>query len=807
MKTIPSSPPGGIAGLLFVIGLLVVAGLGSASAQTTSTGAGASGTGYKVGTLTVKFVGTANVNEQMVRANMQLHEGGALDDTIYDRDIRNLYKTGLFELIEIKREQVDEHTFNLVVEVTPKYRVLAVRYEGNRGVKTKRLQEEVKTKPNTALDERQVKEDSEKIRKYYEKVGYNEVAVTYRVDRDRSTGFGTVVFEIREGDKVKISDVRFAGNHFLKSKKLRGLIETKRWWIFSWLTDSGRFEDDQFEDDLGTLRDYYQDHGFLDVDIPEDKVLFEYPRRSHLIITIFINEGRRYHIGDITFTGNKVHSSALLRKVVRNKPGAVFSPSKLEKDVSRLEDFYGKDGYLNDVENGTRVRLVRKPNLTTGNIDVEFDIDEGERFNVESIVIEGNVKTKSTVILRELALAPGDVFNTTAMKFCKLSLDNTRFFENVDVTPQDTNIPGRENLRVAVQEGKTGTLTFGAGFSTLEGADIFAEISQSNFDLFNSRSFFQGGGEKFRVRIELGELQNAIIVSFEEPWLFQKMLDLSFSFFRTTNDYESTYYQEIDSGATISLRKRLFELIDATLQYEFEVVEINDVSLSASPIILASAGDTTESKVSLALTRNTVDKLIDTTSGNKLSFTTTLAGGPFGGQANYYQFVFEGTQFFPVFTAQTQVLELIAHGGVMDNYGSYGGGPASNYASSGGVPYFDAFYLGGPNDLRGYAYRTVSPRDIYGEPIGGKTFGFFSAEYTFDIISPIRFAVFYDAGFVNPGAYDFNVNNYNDDWGVGIRMFVMGAPLSLDYGIPIRGDNFYPNKNGGQFNFSFGTRF
>jgi len=116
-------------------------------------GAGTSGTGYKVETLTVKFVGTANVNEQMVRANMQLHEGGALDDTIYDRDIRNLYKTGLFELIEIKREQVDEHTFNLVVEVTPKYRVLAVRYEGNRGVKTKRLQEEVKTKPNTALDE------------------------------------------------------------------------------------------------------------------------------------------------------------------------------------------------------------------------------------------------------------------------------------------------------------------------------------------------------------------------------------------------------------------------------------------------------------------------------------------------------------------------------------------------------------------------------------------------------------------------------------------------------------------------------
>jgi outer membrane protein insertion porin family len=806
LKTILSNRLGGIAGLLFVIGFLMVTGPGSASAQTTAGEVSPTGTGYKVGTLTVKFVGTANVNEQLVRANMQLHAGGELDDTIYDRDIRNLYKTGLFELIEIKREQVDEHTFDLVVEVTPKFRVLAVRYEGNRGVKTKRIEEEVKTKPNTALDERQVKEDSEKIRDYYQKVGYNEVSVTYRVDRDRSTGFGTVVFEIREGDKVKIADVRFVGNHFFKSKKLRGTIETKRWWIFSWLTDSGRFQDDQFEDDLGTLRDYYQDHGFLDVEIPQDRVLFEYPNRSHLIITIFINEGRRYRVGEITFSGNKVHSSALLRKVIRSKPGAVFSPSRLDKDVSRLEDFYGKDGYLNDVENGTRVRLVRKPNLTTGNIDIEYQVDEGQRFNVESIVIEGNVKTKSTVILRELALAPGDVFNTTSMKICKLSLDNTRYFENVDVTPQDTNIPGRENLRIAVEEGKTGTLTFGAGFSTLEGADIFAEVSQSNFDLFNSRSFFQGGGEKFRIRVELGELENAIIVSFDEPWLFEKMLDLSFSFFRTSNDYESTYYQEIDSGATISLRKRLFELIDATLEYEFEVVSIDDVSTSASPIIIASAGDTTESKVSLSLTRNTVDKLIDTTSGNKLNFTATLAGGPFGGQANYYKLEFQGAQFFPVFQTLNQVLSLLAHGGVMDNYGSYGGSASNAYGGS-GVPYFDAFYLGGPTDLRGFAYREVSPRDIYGEPIGGKTYGFFSAEYTFDVISPIRFAVFYDAGFVNPGAYDFNVNNYNDDYGIGLRMFVMGAPLSLDYGIPIRGDNFYPNKNGGQFNFSFGTRF
>ena len=110
-----------------------------------------------------------------------------------------------------------------------------------------------------------------------------------------------------------------------------------------------------------------------------------------------------------------------------------------------------------------------------------------------------------------------------------------------------------------------------------------------------------------------------------------------------------------------------------------------------------------------------------------------------------------------------------------------------------------------PNDLRGFEYRTVGPKDTSNEPIGGKSYGFFSAEYSADVVSPIRFAIFYDAGFVNQGAYDFSPVQYNDNFGFGLRLFVAGAPLSLDLGIPLTGDR--SNKRGNQFNFSFGTRF
>lgn len=736
-------------------------------------------------------MGTANVNEQVVRANMQLREGSPLDLLTLDRDIRSLYRTQLFDFVEVKYEDVGNNTLNLILEVTPKYRVLAVNFEGNERVKSSRLEKEVKIRPNQALDEKQVKDDSEKLREYYQKSGYNQVTISYTIDRDRVGGFGTVTYKIREGPKVKIGEVKFTGNTHVKARALRGQLETKKWWLFSWMTGSGRFKDDLFEDDLDKLRDYYRELGFLDVEIPQDKVLFNYPDPDKLQLVIHIDEGRQYRIGDITFVGNEIFDSGLLGRVVRRKKGMVFVPSLLDRDVERLEDFYGKDGYLD-----ARARPLRKPNLQTGAIDIEYTIAESSQFNVESIVIEGNTKTKSTVILRELVLTPGDVFSTVFMKFSKLRLENTRFFEDVNVEPQETNIPNRRNMRVAVREGRTGNLTFGAGFSSLERATLFAEVSQSNFDLFNRRSFFQGDGQKFRLRMQLGSLSSEVVLSFEEPWLFEKQLGLGFSIFRTSSDYNSTFYSQIETGFEVFLRKHLWELWNGRLSYTYQIVDIQDVSPSASPIIQQLAGTNALSRIGLQLERDTRDKIINTTNGNRVEVNLNLAGGPLGGADinNFYSLEFRGSQFFPVFETQAQVLSLIARGGVIQNFG-----PAND------VAYYNKWYLGGPTTLRGFEFREVSPRDQFAEPVGGKTYGFFSAEYSLDIVSPIRFAIFYDAGFVNKGAYDFNPASYNDNFGFGLRLFVAGAPLSLDFGIPITGDKV--NKKGNQFNFSFGTRF
>lgn len=252
--------------------------------------------------------------------------------------------------------------------------------------------------------------------------------------------------------------------------------------------------------------------------------------------------------------------------------GNVFSPSKVDEMIEKIRIYYGEYGYIDTI-----VRAQRKPNVESGDIDLVIDIIESGKFYLESINIQGNTKTKSEVIIRELALAPGDVFDLARMKSSENRLKETRFFDEVNLSPEATNIPNRRNLRVVVKEGRTGNLTFGAGFSTIESLVATVEITQSNFDYENYDSYFQGAGQKFRIRGSIGLKSNQIIVSFEEPWVFNRNLAYGIDAYRTDTGYYSDYYSEVRLGATNYLRKRVYELIEARLAYKLELVDIYDV--------------------------------------------------------------------------------------------------------------------------------------------------------------------------------------------------------------------------------------
>ena len=763
----------------------------------------------KVNEVRVEFDGFKSVSEEFVFSNVQLRRGMNYNTALVDQSIRTLYGTGHFEFVEVKVENSDDGSVNVIFEVIPKYTIERITYSGNQKYKEGRLSSKAELEAGVPLDEYQVSEAADKVEAYYVKKGYPDVTVDYRIQRNEATGYAVVLFDIDEGSNVKIKGLLFEGNSVIEDKELAEVLETQQTDWLSWLTGSGRFDEVKFKEDLELLRIYYRNQGYLDVVIDADDVVLDFKADEQLYITIPVTEGELYTVGKLSIDNATIFTTSELLGAVETASNDPFSPEKVDAAASAVREYYTSRGYLD-----AGVRAERVPNMNTRAIDVIFRVRESEKFYVESIKVEGNTITKTRVIIRELALRPGDVFDLKRMATSENRLRNTRYFGDVRMNPEATNVPGRRDLSVTVSEGRTGNFTFGAGFGSVESAVVYFELTQGNFDLFNYRSGFRGDGQKFRFRASLGSTSNEVLIAFEEPWLFEQRLAFGVELFRAESDYNSSDYNELRTGFELYLRRRLFELVEARMSYRFEMVEIFDVDFGTSnpsqpdsldgsrpndgiaDVYQAADGETDiVSKIGLSLLRDTRNSLMFTRSGNRTTLSSELAG--IGGDVNYLKLEARTAQFIPTFDKYDQTLSIIGRIGT-----------ASPYGDSEDVPFYDRFYLGGPDSLRGFEHRDVGPRDSDDdeEAVGGNSYGMLSFEYGFRLAEPLGLVAFYDWGFVNESDYDFSPSGYASNWGIGARIILMGSPLKLDLGFPLTvPDN--AEDNGAQFNFSFGTRF
>lgn len=792
--------------LFFSVASLLAAGLSSQF-----TYAQEAETYPRINRIITEFDGFRSASDQYVMANVQLRPGMNYNPVLLDQSIRTLYSTGYFELVEARVDKAQNQTIDVVFELVSKYTIERIRFLGNDKYTDSRLASKAEIETGSSLDEYLVSVGADNIAAYYVEKGFPDVEVDYRIQRDEQTGYAVVTYDVDEGGKVRIDEIFFEGNEAFTDKKLLKQLETSEHGWLSWLTGSGKFDEKKFKEDLSILRKFYRDSGFLDCEINEDKVSIDFVESDEIVITIPVVEGQLYYLGEFSVENATIYTTDELLGELRLEKGDPFSPQDVDAAAIAIRDYYTSSGYLD-----SRVRAERVPNMETRQIDVVFRVRESEKFYVESINVEGNTKSKSRVIIRELALSPGDVFDLRRMNVSERRLKNINFFEDVRLNPEPTNIPGRKDLGITVREGRTGSFTFGAGFGSVESAVIYFEVSQGNFDLFNWRSGFQGDGQKFRFRASVGTTSNQVLIAFEEPWLFEQRLAFGVEIYRTESDFNSADYNELRTGFEIYLRRRLFELVEARLSYRMELVEIFDVDRNPDPALAGTdiradgsvandgvadvfqraEGEDLVSRVGLTFLRDTRETLLFTRKGNRSSLEFEYAG--IGGDINYYKMEGRTAQFIPTFDTYEQSLSIVARAGSVAPFGQ-----------SDSVPFYDRFYLGGPDTLRGFDYREVGPRDsdttARDEAVGGNSYALVSFEYGFRIAEPLGLVVFYDWGFVNENDFDFSMSNYADNWGVGARIMLMGSPLKLDLGIPITS----PEGVGGgtQFNFSFGTRF
>ncbi|PYK19554.1 MAG: outer membrane protein assembly factor BamA, partial [Verrucomicrobia bacterium] len=635
---------------------------------------------------------------------------------------------------------------------------------------------------NHAVDEQQLEEARQKIIEIYQGRGFTNVSVDFRIDPiDEKRGTARVVFTVNEGAKGAVSQIRFEGNAHASQKVLRKQMKTRGKTLIHFMDKSGRLDEVQLEQDLDKIREYYQDHGFIDVEIKD--VRKERTEKGPMIITIVISEGPQYHVRKLTITGYQHTTEPKVRTLLKMKEGSVYSPKQLRDDAKAVADAYGSGGYVD---------LVITPEGTpagTGLIDVHYTIEESVRSFVNRVNIEGNTRTKDKVIRREVLVAPGDVFNTVRVDTTKKRLENLGYFAKVETYPEDTDIPGRKDLTILVQEKRTGSLSFGGGFSTVDKLVGFVELTQGNFDLFNWPSF-TGGGEKFRLRLQYGTERKDFLLTITEPYFLDRRLALTGQAFYNEANYLSADYDQRNYGFSLDLRKPINAYMYGTLGYTLQNVEIFNVASSSPEFILTQSGTFTESKVFSSLVLDTRDNPLLSRRGQRITFSPAIAGGFLGGDTQIYGLDLEGSQYFHL----PKDTILLLNGEIAT---------VSQWGSGSEVPIFERLFLGGSNNLRGFPFREVGPQQN-GEPVGGQSMARATLEWTFPIIEKARGALFYDTGFVNTSEWSFGFNHMASDVGVGLRLDLPIGPLRLDYGYPVMRDGY---NGGGHFNFNVGYQF
>ncbi len=730
----------------------------------------------------VQYVGAATVARERILSNMSTKVGDAFSQAAIEQDVKNLYGSGDVENIRILSEPSGSDGVKVIVVVQTRAALSEVVFLGNSQIETSRLQREVELKVGNTVDEIAVQDGQRAIEKLYQKKGFPDIDVLYSIKAAAQTGYSRVVYTINEGEKASLRDILFRGNTVFSERELRNEMELKEKSLWAAFTKSGRIDNNTLEDDIERLESHYRNHGYLNARVTDVEKVRVGGEKVDLVITMA--EGMRYDVASVSIAGLQAFSEAELLPTLRQTPGAAYSAELVEQDVQTVKDYYGSRGYAE-----ARV----SPQITQADQDtlnVIYNVYEGGKFYIEKINIDGNTKTQDKVIRRELKVAPGDEFNTVRLAASRNVLENLGYFSTVEFLPTDTGTEGFKNIDITVAEKSTGTVNFGAGFSSIDNLVGFVDVTQSNFDVSNWPRF-TGGGQKFRAGLKFGTERRDFIMSLTEPWFLDRKLSLGGEVFYRDIFFLSDDYDQRNYGGAISLRKPLGEYSSLRGEYRIQDIRISDIPSSASEEIAAEEGDFLQSKLGVDFLRDTRDSVFLPRDGMRLNAGTYLSGEFLGGDVDTYGVNTGAVKYFSL--PFDTIFSIEGNLEVVDEL------------SGDQPPIFERVFLGGANNLRGFDFREVGPKDEFGEPLGGQTAAYLTAEYTFPLIKRVRGALFYDWGFVNEDDFDFSTSEANSNFGVGLRLFLPVGPIRLDFGIPVQSDEF--NDSDGKFNFNIGYQF
>jgi len=730
--------------------------------------------GFRV--VAVEVRGASRVAPDAVRKVMGTQVGQELDLSMVRQDVKAIYRMGYFRDVTFDTEEVPGG-YRLTVIVAEVPIVGGVQIEGNKDVDTADLRAAVTIKERSLFQEEKVKESVNKLIEVCQNKGFIDASVEASVSED-SEGALRVTFRVTEGPKLKIERIVVTGSQYHSTKAVRKVMDTSEKGVLSFITDSGTFKKDVLETDVRKIEALYQNSGFLDSKISEPVVG---RGKKGLIVTIRIFEGRQYRVGEVRFSGESGIPEETLRKTVKLNRGDLFNRDTLLSDLLALTTLVNDEGYAQALVSPGVEKRKEYPVA-----DVTYRFERGTKFRFGKVEISGNTKTLDRVVRRNLDVSDGRTYNATGLKTSKENLTRTSYFKDVKISTAPSAVPGEMDAKVEVQEGPTGTLSGGLGYSSLD--KIFGVVQLSENNLF-------GRGWKASLNSQFGARRTTFSIDFRDPHFLDSDFSLLLSAYNTRVLY--TEFERKATGGRAGLGYNLTRFVNASLSLRADATRILPVGTAASQVFLDEFAKGLQHTRSLtfAMNRNTTDKFIDPSRGSVQSGSVEFAGGPLGGDSQFVKYFLNAKAFYPV--TATNVFSwnaLWAH--VVPTVGG------------GEIPIFERFFLGGPYNIRGFRTRELSPKDPNtGEAIGGNKELVGNLEYLFPLVSEIAFkgVVFFDIGNTwEQGKWPWTGAQLRYAYGAGVRWYSPMGPLRFEWGWNL---NPGPGEAKRVMEFTIGTAF
>ncbi|ARJ57355.1 outer membrane protein assembly factor BamA [Campylobacter cuniculorum] len=717
----------------------------------------------------IRFNGLHSLSYSTALNIMDLKTGEEISEAKINTGILNLYKQNYFKNIV-----AEEENGILNITLVEKPSIAKITITGIASNDRKQVESILGIKRGSLFDEVSAKEASERIKAFYDNKSFFDTVVEFKLKSLENTEGLELEFIVNRGENIVIDKVHLSGSKELSYSDIEPAIINKEKEFMGWMwgRNDGKLKIFELANDSSRITDEYMKKGYLDVQV-SPPYLKTYTDIYRADLTYFIKENEPYKIVSISIENPLFdeETNAQTAKDLQSQVGKIINIEKVREDIKTIETQSADLGYafvevLPDIQKD-REKLE---------VSLIFRVIPHEKVHIRNVIISGNSRTVDRVVRRELFITEGELYNRTDLTDSKNALRRTSYFDNVEIKEEKVN-DTEVDLVVEVKEASTGSIGGGIGYSSSDGILLNASLSDTN--IF-------GSGFKSSVFIDKSDETLSGRISLIEPRLFDSLYSLGGSIY--ANDYDWDNYSERSYGFDLTLGRQFARYFNASLTYNLEQSDIYRLS----PTLRRTGyelGKTYKSSVTPAISFNNTDDYYLPRSGFIASTALEYAG--VGGDQ---KFLYSSSKF-----NFYQGLEEFIGYDLIYRY------KASFYKvwDNGYLPINQRIYLGGIRSIRGYDTRSVSPKNQWGDEVGGTIAFANSVELSFPLINRVKLrgSMFFDYGAIGRKNID-EIQRMST--GVGIEWITPIGPLQLIFAKPI---NDKPGDDTNVFEFSIGTRF